>query len=112
MTARFDPSYVGLGELLVSPEMQAEMHRRAGKIADAARATSPVGPVKKKDLEHYIEGWTVSSGVQDGKTRRAYGEVSNDSPYAAAIEFGNGRTRDKTIDAHYTLTRAVDAARE
>jgi len=111
MTARFDPSYVGLGELLVSPEMQAAMHDKAAKIADAARATSPIGPLSDAEKTHYVDSFTVSSGVQEGKTRRAYGEVENDSPHAAAVEFGNGRTRAKTIDAHYTLTRAIDAAR-
>lgn len=42
--ARFDPSYTGLGELLVSPEMQHAMHEFAKKAKDAAVATSPVGP--------------------------------------------------------------------
>jgi len=112
MTARFDPSYAGLGELLVSPEMQEAMKSRAEKIADVARATSPVGPLSDKERTRYRDAWEVDSGIQDGKTRRAYGEVKNETPYSAAIEYGNGRTRGKTIEPHFTLTRAIDAARE
>ena len=108
----FQPNYRGLGELLASPEMQAALREKAGKIADAARAVSPIGPLTKEEKEHYVEAWTVSSGVRDEPTRRAYGQVSNDSPYAAAIEFANGRTSPKTIDAHHVLTRAIDAARD
>lgn len=108
----FQPNYRGLGELLASPEMQAAMHEKAGHIADAARPISPIGPLSKREKEHYAEAWTVSSGVRDEPTRRAYGRVENDSEHAAAVEFGNGRTSRKTIEPHYVLTRAIDAARE
>lgn len=108
----FQPDYHGLGELLASEGMRAAMHEKAGHIADAARAISPIGPLTDREKEHYIEAWTVSSDVRDEPTRRAYGQVSNDSDHAAAVEFGNGRTSPKTIDAHYVLTRAIDAARE
>lgn len=109
---RFEPNRSGLGELLASAGMQSAMHEKAGHIADAARAVSPVGPLTDSEKQHYVESWTVSSGVRDLPTRRAYGRAENDSPYAAAIEFSNGRTSPKTIDAHHVLTRAIDAARE
>lgn len=110
--AKFNPSYVGLGELLASPEMQAAMHDKAAKIADAARSISPVGPVAGDEHDHYIDEFTVSSGVRDVPTRRAYGRVENNSDHAAAVEWGNGRTGPKTIDAHHVLGRAIDLARE
>lgn len=108
----FDPSRGGLGELLASPAMQAAMREKAEKIAAAARAVSPIGPLTDQEKEHYVEGWSVSSGVRDLPTRRAYARVTNDSDHAAAVEFGNGRTSPKTIEPHYVLTRAIDAARE
>ena len=107
---RFEPNRRGLGELLASPQMQAAMREKAEKIRAAAEATSPVGPAT--DGEHYRDSWSVDSGVRDEPTRRAYARISNSSDHAAAVEFGNGRTRRKTIEPHYTLTRAIDAARE
>jgi hypothetical protein len=98
--------------MLVATYMQAAMHAKAGEIADNARAISPVGPMTDSERQHYIESFTVSSGVRDTPTRRAYGEVSNDSEHAAAVEYGNGRTSPKTIDAHHVLGRAIEAARE
>ena len=106
--SRFDPSYPGLGELLISPEMQAAMHDLAKKAKDAAVATSPVGPPSDPHRELYRDSWETDSGIQDGPTRRAYGEVSNPVDYAASIEFGNGRG----TEAHYVLTRAIDMIRE
>lgn len=103
----FNPSYAGLGELLVSPEMQAAMHEFAKKGKDAAVATSPVGPPSDPHRGEYRDAWETDSGIQDGPTRRAYGEVSNPVDYAASIEFGNGR-----MEGQYVLTRAIDMMRE
>ena len=109
---RFNPSYTGLGELLVSPEMVAAMRAKADKIKAAAEVTSPVGPLTDAERAHYRDSWSVDAGVRGEPSRRAYARVENSSDHAAAVEFGNGRTRRKTIEPHYTLTRAVDAARE
>lgn len=106
--ARFNPSYVGLGELLVSPEMQRAMHDLAKKAKDAAVVSSPVGPPSDPHRGEYRDAWATDSGIQEGTTRRAYGEVSNPVDYAASIEFGNGRG----TQAHYVLTRAIDMIRE
>lgn len=106
----FTPSHAGLGELLCSPAMQAEMRRRADKIADTARATAPVGP--GAELEHYRDSFEVSAGVREEPSRRAYARVSNSSEHAAAVEYGNYRTRAKTIDAQHVLGRTIDAARD
>jgi hypothetical protein len=106
----FNADFRGIGELLRSPEMQAAMHAKAEKIAAAARATAPVGP--ETDGVHYRDAFEVSSGVREGASRRAYGQVENASEHAAAVEFGNFRTRPQTIEAHHVLGRALDAAKE
>lgn len=103
-------SFSGIGDMLSSPEMQAEMRRRAEKVADAARAAAPVGPAT--DGTHYKDSFEVTVGVRQGESRRAYAEVRNDTEYAAAIEFGNYRTRKKTIEAHHVLGIALDAAKD
>ncbi|MGZ4621459.1 MAG: hypothetical protein ACXVGF_04780 [Blastococcus sp.] len=104
---KFNPSYVGLGELLASPEMQAHMRSRADKIRDAAEAISPIGPENDPHRGEYKASWEVDSGVRDTPTRRAYARVTNPVDYAASVEFGNGR-----MQGQYTLTRAIDFARE
>jgi hypothetical protein len=106
----FDASFSGIGELLRSAEMQAAMHGKAERIAEAARATAPVGPAT--DGTHYRDAFEVSSGVREGSSRRAYGQVENTSDHAAAVEFGNFRTRAQTIEAHHVLGRALDAAKD
>lgn len=110
--AQWNPDHRGVGNMLSMPGMQAAMHAKAGEIADAARAIAPVGPLTDSERQHYIESFTVSSEIRHTPSRRAIGQVSNDSEHAAAVEFGNGRTRAKTIDPHYVLTRAIDAVRE
>jgi hypothetical protein len=110
--ARFNPSYTGMGELLSSPGMVSAMRDRAEKIKTAAEATSPVGPLSDDERTRYRDSWEVEAGVREEPSRRAYATVKNETPYSAAIEFGNGRTSKKTIEAHYVLTRAIDSARE
>lgn len=116
---KFNSNPTGLGELLRRKEIVEPF---ANRIADAARATSPFGPLTDGERTRYRDAWEVTTdekvGPSDfGPNIRARATVSNATPYAAAIEFGNGRTdpprrNRKTIDAHYTLTRAIDAARD
>jgi hypothetical protein len=81
-------------------------------------AISPVGEDNGIEHEHYAERWRVEDDVKQGDprpfdpNRRARSTVINDDPAAAAIEYGNYRTRKRTIDPHYVLNRAIDAARE
>lgn len=103
----FNPSYTGLGELLVSPEMQAAMREKAQKAADYAEAMSPVGPEGDPHRGEYRASWEVESGVREEPSRRAYGRVTNTTDYAASVEFGNSH-----MDGQYVLTRAIDAMRE
>lgn len=119
---KFKPSSTGLGELLRSEGVKSHVKGVADKIADAARATSPVGPLTDAERSRYRDGWEVSTDEKVGASGfganiRARATVRNETPYSAAIEYGNGRTQPanrqrKTIEPHHTLTRAIDAARE
>lgn len=93
-------------QVLCADWMVADMERRANNVADLARATAPVGPEGDPHRGLYKESFVVSSGIQNEKTRRAYGEVRNDVRYAAALEYGDGDT-----EKHRTLGKALDAAR-
>lgn len=96
----FEPSYRGIGDLLRSPQMQAEMLRRAEKIKGRAEATSPV------ETGEYAASWETSSGIKYAKTSRAYARVTNTSDHAIAVEFGW-----KNTPRYRTLGKAIDAAR-
>jgi hypothetical protein len=104
--ARVNISYKGLGELLRSDMMQAEMRARAEKVKALAEQTAPVdetGPHPGR----YRDSFRVTSGVRLGRNRRAYGRVENDSPEAFWVEYGSVHN-----EAHHTLARALDAARD
>lgn len=67
--------------------MKSQMRFRAAKIMVSAQAMSPV------ETGEYKASFEIESGVrQTGRTRRAYGRVSNTAPHAMAVEFGWGRT--------------------
>lgn len=103
----FNPSYKGLGELLVSPEMQAAMRQLAEKGKDAAVAISPVGPPSDPHRGAFKEAWEVDSGIREEPTRRAFGRITNPLDYSASVEFGN-----RHMQGQYVLTRAIDIIRE
>jgi hypothetical protein len=100
----FQSSYEGIGEMLRSAEMQAEMRRRAEAMLAFAQADAPYDPTDT-DGDHYRDHFSVESGIQVHKTTRAYGALVNDHPAALPIEVGTSDT-----PAHHTLTRALDAA--
>lgn len=108
-TADFRASYHGVGEMLRSPWMQAEMRRRAEKVKAAAEAIAPVGdPAYDRHAGRYKASFVVESGSRGGfKRDRAYGKVTNSAPYAIWVEKGNSRT-----PAHHVLRRALKAAEE
>jgi Bacteriophage HK97-gp10, putative tail-component len=103
MAFRWD--YKGGGEMLRTPEMQAEMRRRAEKVAAAAEAAAPVYPGPRGG--QYKKSFSVSSGVRERGSRRAFGRVTNDAPEAFYVEYGNRNT-----PRHRTLGRALDAAKD
>jgi hypothetical protein len=74
-------------EVLRASWMKAQMEARANAIMLTARRISPI------ETGEYIESFEVDSGVrQTGRTRRAYGRVTNTAPHALAVEMGFGRT--------------------
>lgn len=100
----FRASYSGIGELLRSDFMQAEMRRRAEKVKALAESTAPDAPPYGVGYKYQFE---VTSGIKTSKrgTKRAYGRVTNHSEHAIWVEFGGENT-----PAHRTLGRALRAA--
>jgi hypothetical protein len=104
--ARLRWDYKGGADMLTMPGMQAEMRRRAENVQAAAEASAPVyrGPTGGR----YKRSFTTTSGVRDrGRSRRAFGRVTNDAPEALYVEYGNRNT-----PRHRTLGRALDAAKD
>lgn len=104
MVSTYKPSYSGVGEMLRSGFLQAEMRARAERVAAVAEATAPFD-VKDRDGSHYRDAFEVESGVRHAKTTRAYGRVRNTNEAAVAVEFGNKNTPE-----HATLRKALNAA--
>jgi hypothetical protein len=101
----FRVDYKGIGDMLCAPGMQGDMHRRAENVAAEGEATAPVYPGPEGG--EYKRRFTVSSGVRAGRSRRAFGRVTNDAPEAFFVEYG---TRNNP--RHRTLGRALDAAKD
>jgi hypothetical protein len=99
----FKLDYVGVGQLLRSPEMQAEMRRRAEKVRVAAEASAPVY-LKGRHPGRYKRSFRVRAGRRPS---RAYAMVINYSPEALWVEYGT-----KNNPRHRTLGRALEAARD
>lgn len=104
MAAKFKMKKKGVGQLLRSPMVQAEMLRRAEVIRAVAVATSPVdagGP----HPGHYKASWETDSTARGGRNRdRAVGYVRNTAYYARWVEYGNGHPDGP---AHHVLLRAA-----
>lgn len=104
MPAKFKMSKKGVGELLRSPMVEAEMLRRAEVIKDAAVALSPVGEsARDPHPGHYKGSWETSSTTRGGRRKdRATGTVRNTAYYARFVEYGTER-----VHAHHVLLRAA-----
>ena len=104
MAFRWD--YKGGGELLTADFMRAEMVRRANQVKARAEAIAPVG--EGPTAGDYKRSFSVSSGIRGrGRSRRAYGRVTNDDHAAFYVEYG---TRNNP--RHRTMGRALDAAKD
>lgn len=87
----------GIRELLRSAAVQAEMHRRAEKVADRARDIAPVGPDSRTGQ---VGAYRGSIEVQDDPSRgRARAKVVATDWKAHILEA-----------EHRILGRALDAA--
>lgn len=101
----FQASYRGIGELLRSAEMEAEMVRRAEKVKAAAEAIAPYDP-DSTDGTHYKDAFRVESTRRGGLHQdRAAASVVNDDDAAFFIEFGN-----RNIPRKRVLGNAMHAA--
>jgi hypothetical protein len=100
--ASFRASYSGIGELLRSPEIEAEMVRRAEKVKAQAEATAPV------DSGEYKASFEVHSSRRGGsKKDRASAVVENNDDAAFFVEYGASHT-----PRYRTLGKALDAAKD
>lgn len=88
--ARFRLNHRGVGELLRSPMIEAEMLRRARRIASVAEGLSPVGDAARDPHPGLYKGsWRVTSTRRGGRRRdRAVAVVWNSAPYARWVEYG------------------------
>lgn len=100
----FNASYNGIGELLTSSFVRAEMMKRGEKVLARAKATAP----DATPLEvGYVASFKLETGTRTSKkgTRRAVARVKNTSPHAIYVEFGG-----HNLDAHRTLGKALREA--
>jgi len=103
VAAKFKMSRKGVGQLLRSDMVQAEMVRRAEVIKSVAVSLSPVGGAGDPHPGQYRESWTVTSRRRGGERRnRATATVRNTAYYARWVEYGTER-----VPAHHVLLRAA-----
>ena len=105
MAARFKLKRKGVGELLRSEMIRADLVRRASAIEAVAVALSPVGGAGDPHPGEYKGSWKVSSRVRGGVRRnRATATVSNTAYYARWVEYGTEK-----VTAHHVMLRAAQA---
>lgn len=105
MPARFKMSKKGVGQLLRSPMVQAEMVRRAELIKAVAESIAPVGGPGDPHPGTYKESFYVTSTARGGRRRdRATATVGNRAYYARWVEYGTEK-----VPAHHVLLRAAQA---
>lgn len=95
-------SFDGIGDMLRSDFMAAEMVRRAQKVADLARSRAPVysGSGRDPHRGRYKDSFQVLGTRAGGRKKdRAAGMVVSDDPTAVFIEYGtqahDTRIRDR-----------------
>lgn len=105
MAARFKMNRKGVGELLRSEMIRADLVRRAQEIESVAVALSPVGGPGDPHSGEYKSSWAVTSTKRGGRRRdRAVAYVRNGAYYARWVEYGTER-----VPAHHVLLRAAQA---
>jgi hypothetical protein len=93
----FRANYDGIGDMLTATWMQAAMRARAGAGKAHAESIAP------RRTGEYARSFRVTSGVRQGKTRRAFGRLESTDGKALHLEFGTEDT-----PAHRTLGKALD----
>lgn len=106
MAARFTASRRGIGELLRSEGVEAELLRRGNLIKAAAEAIAPTGtPPGDPHPGVYRASVTVRSTRRGGRRNdRAVVYVTNNAYYARWVEYGTDR-----VPAHHVMLRAASA---
>ncbi|MGA4867564.1 HK97 gp10 family phage protein [Streptomyces lavendulocolor] len=105
MPARFKMSKRGVGQLLRSDMVLAEMVRRGYVIKSTAEAIAPVGGPGDPHRGLYRSSFYVRPVPRGGRRRdRAVAIVGNTAPYGAHVEYGTEQVR-----AHHVLLRAAQA---
>jgi len=104
VAARFKASRRGIGELLRSDMIEADMVRRAKLIKAAAEAAAPVGrPPGDPHPGLYKASVVVSSQRNGGRRRdRAVATATNTAYYARWVEYGTER-----VPAYHVMLRAA-----
>jgi hypothetical protein len=103
VSARFDSSYSGIGELLNSELMVSVMQQLADRARDRAVALAPVGGEGDPHPGRYKEGFRVEAHRHGGAKRdRAEAILRNGTPEAFYVEFGTSKQH-----AHHILLRAM-----
>lgn len=105
MPARFKMSKKGVGQLLRSPMIQADMLFRAERIEAAAQGIAPVGGAGDPHPGLYKSSFYVKTTARGGRRRdRATATVGNSAPHARHVEYGTEK-----VTAHHVLLRAAEA---
>ncbi|MGW0312013.1 HK97 gp10 family phage protein [Streptomyces flavidovirens] len=105
MPAKFKMSKKGVGKLLRSRMIQADMLHRAEQIEAAAQAIAPVGGPGDPHRGRYKASFYVTTTARGGRRRdRATATVGNSAYYARWVEYGTER-----VPAHHVLLRAARA---
>ncbi|MET9728678.1 HK97 gp10 family phage protein [Streptomyces zaomyceticus] len=103
--ARFKMSKRGVGQLLRSDILLAEMMRRGEVIKNVAEGIAPVGGPGDPHRGLYKSSFFVQPVQRGGRRRdRAVAVVGNTAPHGAHVEYGTER-----VPAHHVLLRAAQA---
>ena len=109
-------SYAGVGEMLRSDFLEAEMGRRAQAVMDQAVATAPVYTGTGRDVHRgrYKESFSMHTTDHGGwKGDRAAGIVTNDAPEAVFVEYSSTHRTEhgaRVQPGHHTMLNALSAA--
>jgi len=106
MPTRFKADKRGIGELLRSPMLVAEMTRRAELIKEVAEVIAPMSP-RPDHPGLYKASFVVEVTARGGRRRdRAQATVVNTAWYSAWVEYGAEGGRG---GGHHVLLRAAEA---
>lgn len=90
MAGRYTPDRSGIARMLSSNGMRSFAQRTADTAAIIVAARLP-------KLTGELAGSVSSRAVRSGKDNRWIGEVEVTAPHAAAVEFGNRRSKARHV---------------